>query len=256
MKKISYSVIACIGALFWIKAQTPPPPPSTGGANGPKTPCDTASWRGEKKDFPTGNIAIPANRLPAGFPATNVSFDAVLDWQQKDYKKPDGSTFICSLKDPKITIAGYKSVVINVPGDASSPYTLVIHPEGFLTGDKFGIDATMITGADYGTLMGEIFGSPSAVPPVPPTRPGEWVFGTGGTSKTTNGGRDVTWTWLSYLPQPSSVAITGDEGKKIEIDHNSPNVVIVRIVDKNGVVVSPGTSFPHPWQMKHTVTAN
>ena len=57
------------------------------------------------------------------------------------------------------------------------------------------------------------------------------------------------------MPQPKEVSITGAEGKKIEIKHNSPLVYILAIADKNGnlLIGDFPLAFAHEWKMAHIV---
>lgn len=249
MKKLILLLTITTAAFLTAYAQT-----STGGGNIPKSPCDIAVWKAKNMPFPTLPIAIGADVLKiANLPATNVQFTAQLEWQQKDYIKPDNSNFICSLKDPKLTIAGQKTMQIPKAGDPDSPYTIMIEPESY-GNDKFYIDNSIVTAAEYERIADIAeFGDPKAQPPVLPT----FEYGKGGTTSSLIGGRSVTWVWLKDIVQPKSVSITGAEGKKIEISHHSPLVAVRAIWDKNGKLLNNAVIyFRHDWKMEHVVEAN
>lgn len=256
MKKIIIVALIASIAILISNAQN-----SNGGGNSSGSPCDNSTWASQSHSFPSGNIKFPADRLPAGSPVKNFDFSATMEWQQKSYVKADKTTFICSLKDPKITFQGEKTISIPVgPAPSTLIYTAIVGPRFWgSAADKFGIDASMVTPGDYGAAFGlASAGNPSATPPVP-------VTPLGGTTKTTKASRDVSWHWNTRAYEPKIVEITGAEGARIEIDHTSPYLNIAELKDENGLIIALDINIllsaldppsSKAWEMKHAVQKN
>lgn len=241
-----YRLLICGGVALTALAANLVRSAAAAGGNSGSDPC---VWGQGQKVFTSTALSISVKDfLPATVTAT---FRTTLTWQEKSYTNAQNQHMICSLKEPTFSsdpsgtpaLGGVCKIEMSDSFDTAKKFDFYFEIEGYNGADKMTIDTSKADGTQYVAAF--------------PTRLATTDAGNG---RTTN------WTWGPAAPDtrrftPTSVKITGAEGRQIKIQHGSPAVLLRKVIDKQtnsivSVTWNATNSVSHLLDMQHTVDAN